>query len=212
GIETTIVMAGAKSLIDQITKSGWEGIKKNELLNKDVGQLIREVKYLFLRKYPQRYWDRHGMIKVLKMSKPMDLESIYVNVKCLGNLVRDYYDENLENKYRESKQRRFNFRDDGKKDGLLLANQEQYLMVLGDPGIGKSTFLRKVGLEALKGNKDSYQHSLTPVLLELKNFKENEINIQALIEEEFKICGFPNVEKNISNKLEKGELLILLDG
>jgi hypothetical protein len=152
------------------------------------------------------------MIKVLKMSKPMDLESIYINVKCLGNLVRDYYDENLENKYRESKQRRFNFRDDGKKDGLLLANQEQYLMVLGDPGIGKSTFLRKVGLEALKGKQGSYQHPLTPVLLELKNFKENEINIQVLIEEEFKICGFPNVEKNITNKLEKGELLILLDG
>ena len=212
GIETTIVTALTNNFIGQTIKSGWEGINKNELLNKDVGQLIKEGKYLFLREYTQRYWDRHGMIKVLKMSKPMDLESIYINVKCLGNLVRDYYDENLENKYRESKQRRFNFRDDGKKDGLLLANQEQYLMVLGDPGIGKSTFLRKVGLEALKGNKDSYQHSLTPVLLELKNFKENEINIQALIEEEFKICGFPNVEKNISNKLEKGELLILLDG
>ncbi|NCR55394.1 MAG: NACHT domain-containing protein [Microcystis aeruginosa L211-07] len=212
GIETTIVTALTNNFIGQTIKSGWEGINKNELLNKDVGQLIKEGKYLFLREYTQRYWDRHGMIKVLKMSKPMDLESIYVNVKCLGNLVRDYYDENLENKYRESKQRRFNFRDDGKKDGLLLANQEQYLMVLGDPGIGKSTFLRKVGLEALKGNKDSYQHPLTPVLLELKNFKENEINIQALIEEEFKICGFPNVEKNISNKLEKGELLILLDG
>ncbi len=212
GIETTIVTALTNNFIGQMIKSGWEGINKNELLNKDVGQLFKEGKYLFLREYTQRYWDRHGMIKVLKMSKPMDLESIYINVKCLGNLVRDYYDENLENKYRESKQRRFNFRDDGKKDGLLLANQKQYLMVLGDPGIGKSTFLRKVGLEALKGNKDSYQHSLTPVLLELKNFKENEINIQALIEEEFKICGFPNVEKNISNKLEKGELLILLDG
>ncbi|GBE74046.1 hypothetical protein myaer87_12730 [Microcystis aeruginosa NIES-87] len=212
GIETTIVTALTNNFIGQMIKSGWEGINKNELLNKDVGQLIKEGKYLFLREYTQRYWDRHGMIKVLKMSKPMDLESIYVNVKCLGNLVRDYYDENLENKYRESKQRRFNFRDDGKKDSLLLANQEQYLMVLGDPGIGKSTFLRKVGLEALKGNKDSYQHPLTPVLLELKNFKENEINIQVLIEEEFKICGFPNVEKNISNKLEKGELLILLDG
>lgn len=212
GIETTIVTALTNSFIGQMLKSGWEGINKNELLNKDIGQLIKEKKYLFLREYTQSYWDRHGMIKVLKMSKPMDLESIYVNVKCLGNLVRDYYDENLENKYRESKQRRFNFRDDGKEDGLLLANQEQYLMVLGDPGIGKSTFLRKVGLEALKGNQGSYQHPLTPVLLELKNFKENEINLQALIEEEFKICGFPNVEKNISNKLEKGELLILLDG
>ncbi|TRU94196.1 MAG: NACHT domain-containing protein [Microcystis wesenbergii Mw_QC_S_20081001_S30D] len=212
GIETTILTALTNNFIGQMIKSGWEGINKNDFLNKDVGQLFKEGKYLFLREYTQRYWDRHGMIKVLKMSKPMDLESIYVNVKCLGNLVRDYYDENLENKYRESKQRRFNFRDDGKEDGLLLANQEQYLMVLGDPGIGKSTFLRKVGLEALKGNKDSYQHPLTPVLLELKNFKENEINIQVLIEEEFKICGFPNVEKNISNKLEKGELLILLDG
>ncbi|NCT44134.1 MAG: NACHT domain-containing protein [Microcystis aeruginosa G11-09] len=210
GIETTIVTALTNNFIDQMIKSGWEGINKNELLN--IGQLIREGKYLFLREYTQRYWDRHGMIKVLKMSKPMDLESIYINVKCLGNLVRDYYDENLENKYRESKQRRFNFRDDGKEDGLLWANQKQYLMVLGDPGIGKSTFLRKVGLEALKGNQGSYQHSLTPVLLELKNFKENEINLQVLIEEEFKICGFPNVEKNISNKLEKGELLILLDG
>ncbi len=212
GIETTIVTALTNNFIGQMIKSGWEGINKNELLNKDVGQLFKEGKYLFLREYTQRYWDRHGMIKVLKMSKPMDLESIYVNVKCLGNLVRDYYDENLENKYRESKQRRFNFRDDGKKDGLLLASQEQYLMVLGDPGIGKSTFLRKVGLEALKGKQGSYQHPLTPVLLELKNFKENEINIQVLIEEEFKICGFPNVEKSISNKLEKGELLILLDG
>ncbi|MBE9072526.1 NACHT domain-containing NTPase [Microcystis sp. LEGE 08355] len=212
GIETTIVTALTNNFIGQMIKSGWEGINKNELLNKDVGQLIKEGKYLFLREYTQRYWDRHGMIKVLKMSKPMDLESIYVNVKCLGNLVRDYYDENLENKYRESKQRRFNIRDDGKKDGLLLASQEQYLMVLGDPGIGKSTFLRKVGLEALKGKQGSYQHPLTPVLLELKNFKENEINIQVLIEEEFKICGFPNVEKSISNKLEKGELLILLDG
>lgn len=212
GIETTILTALTNNFIGQMIKSGWEGINKNDFLNKDVGQLFKEGKYLFLREYTQRYWDRHGMIKVLKMSKPMDLESIYINVKCLGNLVRDYYDENLENKYRESKQRRFNFRDDGKEDGLLLANREQYLMVLGDPGIGKSTFLRKVGLEALKGNKDSYQHPLTPVLLELKNFKENEINIQVLIEEEFKICGFPNVEKNISNKLEKGELLILLDG
>jgi hypothetical protein len=91
GIETTIVTAS----IGQMIKSGWEGINKNELLNKDVGQLIKEGKYLFLREYTQRYWERHGMIKVLKMSKPMDLESIYINVKCLGNLVRDYYDENL---------------------------------------------------------------------------------------------------------------------
>ncbi len=216
-IETTVVTAVtaiANGFIGQIAKSGWDGIIQNELLNKDVGQLVKERKYLFLNEYAQRYWDRHGMIKVLKMSKPMNLESIYINVQCLGHLVRDYYDENLENKYCESNQRRFSFsfRDSDKQDGLVFANKEKFLMVFGGPGIGKSTFLRKVGLEALKGNQGSYQHYLTPILLELKKFKETEINIQAFIEEEFKICGFPNVEKNISNKLEKGELLILLDG
>jgi hypothetical protein len=212
GIETTVVTAIANGFIGQIIKSGWEGIIQNELLNKDVGQLVRERKYLFLKEYTDRYWNRHGMIKVLKMSKPMNLESIYINVKCLEHLVRDYYDENLENKYRESKKRRFSFSDNEKQDGLLFANQEQYLMVFGDPGIGKSTFLRKIGLEALKGNQGTYEHNLTPVLLDLKNFKEIEIDIQLFIEKEFKICRFPDVETNIRKKLEKGELLILLDG
>jgi predicted NACHT family NTPase len=211
-VETTGLTALISGFIGQIIKSGWEGVRQNELLNKDVGQIVRERKYLFLKEYAERYWNRHGMIKVLKISKPMNLESIYINVKCLEDLVRDYYEENLENKYRESKQRRFSFRDNEKQDGLVFANQEQYLMVFGGPGIGKSTFLRKIGLEALKGNQGSYQHHLTPVLLELKNFKETQINIQTLIEEEFRICGFPNIEKNIRKKLEKGELLILLDG
>lgn len=214
GIETTVVTAIANGFIGQMIKSGWEGVNKNELLSKDVGQLVREGKYLFLREYAQRYWNRHGMIKVLKMSKPMDLESIYVNVKCLDYFTRESYidPENMEKSYRESNQRRFHNEKGEKKDGLVFANEKQYLMVFGGPGIGKSTFLRKVGLEALKGNQGSYQHNLTPILLELKNFKETEINIQELIEEEFNICGFPNVEKNITDKLKKGELLILLDG
>ena len=214
GIETTVVTAIANGFIGQMMKSGWEGVNKNELLSKDVGQLVREGKYLFLREYAQRYWNRHGMIKVLKMSKPMNLESIYINVQCLDYFTRESYidPENMEKSYRESKQRRFHNEEGEKKDGLVFANEKQYLMVFGGPGIGKSTFLRKVGLEALKGNQGSYQHNLTPILLELKKFKKTEINIQELIEEEFKICGFPNVEKNISDKLKKGELLILLDG
>ena len=56
GIETTIVTALTNNFIGQMIKSGWEGINKNELLNKDVGQLIKEGKYLFLREYTQRYW------------------------------------------------------------------------------------------------------------------------------------------------------------
>jgi hypothetical protein len=150
------------------------------------------------------------------MSKAMALETVYVNVQCLDDFARDYLIDSvtLEKRFRETNQRRFrySFDENKRKDGLTFANNSQYLMVFGGPGIGKSTFLRKVGLEALKGNQGNYQHRLIPVFLELKKFKESEINIQALIEKEFEICGFPDVQKNVSKKLKKGELLILLDG
>jgi predicted NACHT family NTPase len=50
-------------------------------------------------------------------------------------------------------------------------------MVLGAPGAGKSTFLRKIGLEALKGEKGEYKHSCIPVFIDLKKFTEQEIDI-----------------------------------
>ena len=214
GIEPLIVDALTKGLVGQLIKSSWEGIAKNELLQADVGDLWRDGKYHFVREYAQRYWDRHGIVKVLKMAKPMDLESIYINMQCLDSFSRDKYESslNLEKAFRESNQRGYRFLKDGKQEGMVFANQEKYLMVFGEPGIGKSTFLRKVGLEAMKGNHEKYQPNLTPVLLELKHFKEEQIDIQALIQKEFNTCGFPNVEKAIPDKLKKGELLILLDG
>lgn len=213
GAEPLIVDALAKGLIGQLVKSGWEGIAKNEVLQANVGDLWRHGKYLFVREYAQRYWDRHGIVRVLKMTKPMNLESIYINVQCLDSFSRDKYESslNLEKAFRESN-RRYRSPKDNKQEGMVFANQEKYLMVFGEPGIGKSTFLRKVGLEAMKGNNEKYQHNLTPILLELKHFKEEQIDIQELIQEEFKICGFPKVEEVIPDKLKKGELLILLDG
>ena len=54
-----------------------------------------------------------------------------------------------------------------------VANDEQYLMLLGVPGVGKSTFLRKVGLEALKGKDGNFKHQCIPVFLELKRFNKD---------------------------------------
>lgn len=85
-------------------------------------------------------------------------------------------------------------------------------MVLGQPGAGKSTFLRKTGLEALKGKKGGFKHNCIPVFIELKSFTSSQIEIEKIIVEEFKICGFPSSEQFIAKALEQGKLLILLDG
>ena len=88
-------------------------------------------------------------------------------------------------------------------------------MVLGGPGAGKSTFLRKVGLEALRTfyyENAVYRPRLIPVLLELKRFEKDDVDIAKFIAAEFETCGFPEAETFMQNALEQGNLLIMLDG
>ena len=98
------------------------------------------------------------------------------------------------------------------KPGVDLAGTEQYLMVLGSPGAGKSTFLRKMGLEALKGNKGNLKHRCIPIFLELKRLTESTIDLKKLIVQEFQTCNFPRAEEFTNRALRQGRLLILLDG
>ena len=114
--------------------------------------------------------------------------------------------------YREAGQRLLRYRSKERQDGITVASQKQFLMVLGAPGAGKSTFLRKIGLESFKGKKGNFKHQAIPVLLELKKFTESKIDLKALIEAEFTTCGFPKPKEFTENALEKGKLLILLDG
>jgi predicted NACHT family NTPase len=101
-------------------------------------------------------------------------------------------------------------------------------MVLGGPGVGKSTFLRKMGLEALRrhaivtnaqNNLDAlkpqahyYAHACIPVLLELRQFNSQTLSIKEIIAQEFEVCGFPKAQEFTELFLQSGKLLVLLDG
>lgn len=93
-----------------------------------------------------------------------------------------------------------------------VANAEASLCVLGGPGIGKTTYLRKIGLEALHGKNGQYKHDKIPVFLELKNFTSEELNLKVSIVQEFETCGFPEASEFTDTALKAGSLLILLDG
>jgi hypothetical protein len=164
--------------------------------------------------YLRRYHKRHCQLQVLGMSKPMDLEAVYTAVQLLdpGEIRCFETLEGLEALYRKAGKRKLKGDPKGKESGITVANQEQYLMVLGGPGIGKSTFLRKTGLEALKTVTGEYQHQKIPVLLELKRLNSDQLQIEALVIEEFETCGFPNGVAFATHALEAGDLLVLLDG
>lgn len=177
---------------------------------------FRQLLFSATKKYVQTYTERHGHVQVLGMSKPIPLDDIYSGAWMLDSAALKSYasQSDLEETYRNKEQRRFRDYNCPKRNGIEIARDKDCarLIVLGDPGIGKSTFLRKVGLEALKGNAGDYQLPHIPVFLELKRFRSTEVDLKASITEEFENCGFPSPEGFTENALKKGQLLLLFDG
>ncbi|MEO0705977.1 MAG: NACHT domain-containing protein [Cyanobacteria bacterium J06649_5] len=207
---------GITSLITDTTKTG-----SSSVLGKTIkGLKDKSAQAIFQasRKYVENYQKRHCQLKVLGMREPVDLSAVYTGVKLLNSRdVLCFEMDALEDTFRKNRLRGYSGRgrDDEKYSGITIANQKQYLMVLGGPGAGKSTFLRKVGLEALRTfhyERVEYEHRLIPVLLELKRFEAGNIDIAKFIAAEFATCGFPEAEAFTQNALAQGNLLVLLDG
>ncbi|MDJ0737013.1 MAG: NACHT domain-containing protein [Nostocaceae cyanobacterium] len=198
-----------------IFKMLWEsGGRVLGIFGKTLNEKTLDIIFNASKQYVKNYAERHGILKVLGMKEPVNLDSIYTTVQFLDDDgIRGFASiEDLEKSYRQTNHRGFQYQKGDKQPGIKVANDKQYLMVLGSPGAGKSTFLRKIGLEALKGKKGGFKHGCIPVFIELKRFTSSDINIEQFIADEFRICGFPSPEKFTAKALEQGNLLVLLDG
>jgi GTPase SAR1 family protein len=168
------------------------------------------------------------------MSQPAALDTIYTKVKLIEGLNSWKYNPPLTHtrNYLDRNQRGL-FDRGITQEGIKVANQHQYLLVLGQPGAGKSTFLKRIGLAVLQdkeqqikyrirknlpgleipGNLDEfYEHERLPVLIELKRCIGSKIDLVGKIQAELEICGFENSEKLTKILLEQGGMLVLLDG
>lgn len=194
-----------KKMVPVFLKEVWECVKKGYQDSKNAAH-----------DYDTPYKERHDQPQVfcVGMEAQRSLDNFYVAVQFLDKrrATRHNSVEDVEKTLREKGRQYFNATSDKRQGGMRIATNEQYLMVLGDPGVGKSTFLRKVGLEALKGEDGNFEHQCIPVFLELKRFTKDSIDIEEWITEEFKICGYPYPEQWANSKLKSGELLILFDG
>jgi hypothetical protein len=212
GLEQLVLRTATITLANILSRVLWEGgdqflqwLKKNS--DTQAKRVITQVS----ERYVKNYSDRHGILKVLGMREPVRLEAVYTSVQFLdrADLRRFESIESLETAYRQNPGRSFQPKNHVRRNGIQVANGQQFLMVLGSPGAGKSTFLRKIGLEALKGEQGAYEHECIPVFLELKSLHGE---IEAAIAQEFRICGLPHPEEATTRLLEAGKLLVLLDG
>lgn len=185
-----------------------------KILGSDLDQKTKKLIYQASKQYILNYQKRYNRLRVLGMSQPVNLDDIYTEVQCLQpDEMRNFESVTaLEKNYRHNGSPRLTNEKSARENGITIANQYTHLMILGQPGAGKSTFLRKIGLEALKGKSGQIQREIIPVLLELKQFTTNEVNIYNIIEQEFISCQLPLAKEFTNQLLRQGKLLLLLDG
>ena len=185
------------------------------IFGKSLEKKDREVILGASKQYEKQFKQRYDISQCLGRSVPLNIESINITVQWLDNPndCKLGADDNLELAYNQTCNARSGSTELPQQSGLQVANEQQYLMVQGGPGVGKSTFLRRVGLEALSGRQEIFAHSLIPVFIELKRFiSSSEIDLEQYIVEEFSNCGFPAADQLTLELLCQGKLLILLDG
>ncbi len=150
---------------------------------------------------------RCGTMRVLNVDKPIKLDDIYIDINILERITAKR--ENLEIPKDRASEDFGNFGLSAVRaervPGLQAVQEYGKLMLLGKPGVGKTTFLKRLAMLCNAGNLYADK---VPFFIILREFAEAD--------------GSPGLHKYLSEQVkqpvdfeylaEKGKLFILLDG
>lgn len=118
-----------------------------------IGETYEEVKAEVensYHEYDKNYRERHGQVKVFcaGMRQPIPIDSVYVGVQFLDEHTASRYrsPEEVEQAFRGRDRQLLNLTLNKRQDGTLVANNKQYLMLLGGPVLENQHFSAKLGL------------------------------------------------------------------
>ena len=122
---------------------------------------------------------RCGWMKVLNMTYPIESSAIYTDVNLLGKPLHLRSLRELERSLPEFAAENFDrfwlgeVTKNQRRDGIETVRDTNLLMILGAPGAGKSTFLKRLAMLCY-GEDAAYFQSLVPLFVTLKEFAEAE--------------------------------------
>ena len=209
----------------------WEKIRelppekqKSNINSSVINALVQNIR----KKVHQSIEETCGTMRILDMTQPIELGSIYTQVNILDKITgRRGYDVNqlLANVDLEDFDRfcLSNIREK-KVEGLKAVRNYSKLMVLGKPGAGKTTFLKYLAIECSKRGQEEEEkkedklNNCVPVFITLKQFAETEIEgkvnpgLLDHISHWLGECGVKEAQKEAEQILKAGKAFVLLDG
>ncbi|MEA5479039.1 NACHT domain-containing NTPase [Pseudanabaena galeata UHCC 0370] len=186
----------------------WRDIRGEDVVSDDLDLLVQEVK----QKIAADVTERCGTMRVLDMTKPVDLDRIYTDVNIIKDVIgrrRIGYDEVMEVCTREHFDRFLVGTIKERVKGFAAVEEFQKLVVLGKPGAGKTTFMKYLAMSCL-GNR--FHGELVPIVVTLKAYAEErgQPTLENYILTEFQKRKVSQDE--VKRLLDEGKALILLDG
>jgi len=105
----------------------------------------------------------------------------------------------------------------GRADAVQMAAMQaisrfKRLMVVGEPGSGKTMLMKHVAFHYAEHGLDGYGIQAVPVLLELNRAADPNISLLQHLAHILEQNDFPRAEHYVEQALNKGELLLLFDG
>lgn len=143
------------------------------------------------------------------MNAPAPLRDIYVKVNVLQKIrsrQRLSIEELKKNYYRY--QRNYGKKIES-KSGIKVINDLEKFIVLGQPGAGKTTFLKSCVLRSLDGEPEKKR---IPIFISLKDLSDSKMSLVNFIVKQFDICRFPDAKSFVVRAFENGKCQLLLDG
>ena len=165
------------------------------------------------RRYAKNYLESHAFTQLIGGQQLLTLSSIYIPQRFQAHAsIRSFESvEELEEAFSRDLQRRSSSKGTN-LIGLNIANEEEYLTILGLPATGKTTFLKYIGLEAFHYPDSLYKHDVIPIFLQMWKFCRSTDTFLLAIAEELEMCQFPHSQELARWLLNQGKLLILIDG
>jgi predicted NACHT family NTPase len=154
-----------------------------------------------------------GTMQVLDMTQPLGLNDIYVSVNILETITgrRQLEISELLQSCEPTDFNRFGLARITLEriPGLTAVENYSKLMVLGKPGVGKTTFLKYLALQCIL---DEFRNTKIPLFITLKDYAEAENQPTLLIYISQLFQRYNVADQQTLELLKHGKAIILLDG
>ena len=177
-------------------------------LSKSIDSLVQTIR----RQVADDILHRCGKMRILDMEQPIECGDIYTSVNILeksAGSTRSEITKMLAHCQRENFDRPFLGKvTQARVPGIDAVDLHDKLTILGKPGAGKTTFMKRLAVLCCSGN---FQPERVPIFVTLKDFAEApaQPSLLAYIDRQWADCEVTATAKTL---LDAGRALVLLDG